>query len=374
MQKKKLLILVTAVGLLGTTAAVSAGGLISKVNGVLHNEIAVSVNGTDTTLHPVYINGKAYLPARDTAAALGYNLNWNTAGKEIELTGQKEEAEKYIQSMGVVVSVNPLEKDGAYRIELLGKGEYSWIILIADKDTILTDESGQAFAVKDLKVGTRITAEFGPMVAMSFPGQSHAHKIVVGSESLVKEDVIQSIEKTDDGWQVRFGETKDGVATPTLVLNAGKETSVLTSQGESVDFASLKAGTKVTAYYGPIMTKSIPPQSPLHYLVVSAPIAGKLAPAAAQEYRELAWSNVPESEKSHLTTKKDEAQVSIIESKNAAIIAVTDAQKKKLAEIQAVNGPLIEVRYSTDQDALLGPLTMAFDPDTKMLVGFFQRM
>jgi hypothetical protein len=374
MQKKKLMILVTAVGLLGTTAVVGASGLVSKVKGYLHQEIGVSVNGVDTTLHPVYINGKAYLPARDTAAALGYNLTWSSKGNEIELTSQKEEAVKYIRTMGVVVNVNPTDIEGSYRIELLGKGEYSWIILTADKDTVLTDANGQPFAAKDVKAGTLITAEFGPIVAMSFPGQSHAAKIVVGNESLIKEDAIQSVMKTDDGWQVRFGETKNGVAVPTLVLNAGKETSVMDSQGQPVEWSALNAGTKVRAYYGPSMTKSIPPQSPLHYLVVSSPPAGKLAPATAQEYRELAWSKVPESEKPHLTTKKDEAQVSIIESKNAAIIALTDAQKKKLADIQSVNGHLIEVKYSTDQDALLGPLVLAFDPDTKELLGFFARL
>jgi hypothetical protein len=377
MNKKKIIILMTTVGLLGTSAAVGAGSLVNKVNGVLHKDIIVSVNGANTSMAPVYINGKAYLPARDAASALGYNLTWNSTGKAIELTEQEEEAADYIHTMGVIVDVK-LTDDGQYRIELLGKGNNSWIILYADKDTVITDESGNTFAAKDLKAGTQIVADFGPIIAMSFPGQSHAAKIVVGSESLIKKDVIQSVEKTGDGWQVRLGEVKDGVTTTTLVLTAGKETSVLDSQGQSVDWANVKAGTQVTAYYGPIMTKSIPPQSPLHYLVVpakavpSAP-TGKMTAEAAQEYRELAWSNVPESQKSHLTTKKDEARVSIIESNNPAIMTFTDAQKKMLDEIIAVNGPLIEIQYMTDQDAMLGPLTLVFEPETKMHIGFFVR-
>jgi hypothetical protein len=92
MQKKKWIIIVTAVGLLGTSAAVGARSLVSKVNGVLHEEVVVSVNGTDTTLHPVYIDGKAYLPARDTVDALGYSLNWSNAGKEIVLSPKAEQA------------------------------------------------------------------------------------------------------------------------------------------------------------------------------------------------------------------------------------------------------------------------------------------
>jgi len=378
MKNKKLIILVTAVGLLGTSAAVGANGLISKVSGVLNKEVVVTINGTDTALHPVFIDGKAYLPARDAAAELGYNLNWNSKSKEIEIRSKEEQAVEYVKSMGVIVDVSPTE-DGKYRIELLGKGNYNWIILYADEDTILTNSQDEAIAAKDLQAGTRITAEFGPIIAMSYPGQSHAHKIVVTGDSLVKEDVVQSVEKTDEGWQVTFGEVKEGVAIPALTLNAGKETSVVNSEGQSIEWADVKAGTKVVAYYGPMMTKSIPPQSPLHYLVVQTDMApaapiGKISAEVAQQYRELAWSMLPQSELPHLTTKKDEAQVSIIPAKNAAIMAITDAQKKKLAEIQAADGILIEVKYSTDQDALLGPLMLAFDPDTKELLGYFQRM
>ncbi|WP_256759208.1 stalk domain-containing protein [Cohnella sp. WQ 127256] len=371
MKRKKLLVLVTAVGLLGTSAAVGASGLVSKVTGVLNKEIIVSVNGEDTSLHPVYIDGKAYLPARDTAAALGFNLNWNSKDKEINIKAKEEQAVEYMKMLGVVVDAS-LTKDGSYRIELLGKGNDRWMILYADKDTLLTDESGQVFLAKDLKAGTRITAEFGPIVAMSYPGQSHAHKIVVGSESLVKEDVIQAIEKTDDGWKVTFGEKKDGVAVPTLVVNSGKETSVMTFQGEPVEWSSLKAGDKVRAYYGPITTRSIPPQSPLHYLVVLPDTY--LAPTELQEYRELGWKNIPETEKSHVTTKKDEAIVTVIDSENVGTLMNADAaQKKKLEEIKAVKGKLIEIVYNTDRDELIGPLTFVFDPATKQILGVFPR-
>lgn len=117
------------------------------------------------------------------------------------------------------------------------------------------------------------------------------------------------------------------------------------------------------------MTKSLPPQSPLHYLVVlNAP--EQLAPAEIQEYREIAWKSVPESEKSHLTTKKDEAQVAVFESKGIRLLGTPDGQAKKLEEIQAANGKLVEVTYHTDQDALLGPLKLVFDPESKAFLGF----
>jgi hypothetical protein len=371
MKNKKMIVLVTAVGLLGASAGVGASSMVSKVNGVMHKDIAVSVNGTNTSMNPVYIDGKAYLPARDTATALGYNLNWSSQTiKLTEKEGQQEEVE-YLRTMGVIVSVEPME-NGSYRVELLGKGPQSWIILYADKETKLTDAEGGVVAPKDLKAGMRIEAEYGPIIAMSFPGQSHAASIIVRSESLIKEEAIQSVTKTDEGWQVQFGEMKDGVAVPTLTLNAGKETTVLDSQGQPVEWADLKAGTPVRAYYGPMETKSIPPQSPLHYLVVLSS-SEQIGPANAQAFLELAWDNLTEDNKAHLISKKDEATVGVIEASNATLFTTTDAQKDKLAEIKAANGTLTTVSYSTDQDAMLGPLTLVFDTDSKEFVGVMFR-
>ncbi|WP_391573986.1 stalk domain-containing protein [Cohnella sp.] len=372
MQKKKLLVVMTAVGLLGTSAGVGASGLVSKVTGVFHKDIAVSVNGDQTSLHPVYIQGKAYLPAREMADELGYTLNWNSKTKNIQINSKEEQAVEYARMLGVIVDVVPTDKEGQYRVEVLGYGDQRWMILYVDKDTELADESGKAVGAADLKAGTRIMAEFGPAMAMSYPGQSHAHKVVVSAQTLVKEDVIQSIEKTEDGWQVKFGETKDGQTTTSIVLNAGKETSVMTAQGIDVPFANLKAGDKVRAYYGPIMTKSLPPQSPLHFLVVLSD-KEQLAPATIEEYRELSWKNMPADQKSHVTTKKEDARVEEVDSAKITVMMSSDEQKKKLAEIQAANGKLISIVYNTDQDALIGPIVMIFDPESKTFLGFLPR-
>ncbi len=372
MQKKKLLVVMTAVGLLGTSAGVGASGLVSKVTGVFHKDIAVSVNGDQTSMNPVYIKGKAYLPAREMADELGYTLNWNPKTKNIQINSKEEQAVEYARMLGVIVDVVPTDKEGQYRVEVLGYGDQRWMILYIDKDTELADESGKAVGAADLKAGTRIMAEFGPAMAMSYPGQSHAHKVVVSAQTLVKEDVIQSIEKTEDGWQVKFGETKDGQTTTSIVLNAGKETSVMTAQGIDVPFASLKAGDKVRAYYGPIMTKSLPPQSPLHFLVVLSD-KEQLAPATIEEYRELSWKSMPADQKSHVTTKKEDARVEEVDSAKITVMMSSDEQKKKLAEIQAANGKLISIVYNTDQDALLGPIVMIFDPESKTFLGFLPR-
>ena len=238
---------------------------------------------------------------------------------------------------------------------------------------MIKDGSGKAYAAKDLKAGTQIEAEYGPIIAMSYPGQSHAATITVGAERLIKEDVIQSVKHTEDGWQVIFGETKDGAAVPTLALTAGKETSLITVERSTCRVGRPESRNQGSlSYYGPVATKTLPLMSPLYYLVVvNAEGTEQLAPAAVSEFRELSWSQLAGELKSHVTTK-DEAMVEVIDAKGSGVFARTEEQKKLLESIQAANGKLVTVTYNTDQDEeiLLGPLTVVFDLETKAFVGF----
>ncbi|MGG1516363.1 stalk domain-containing protein [Paenibacillus oryzisoli] len=355
--KKKLTVLLTLAGILGTTAAVGAEDVVEKVTGYLQKDVKVLVNGQDSALTPVYIDGKAYIPVRDAATKLGYTVNYDEANQEIEL----DEAADLMRASGVIVSVQAKE-NGNTRIELLGS---TWVILNVDSSTSIKNRDGKTLTAADLKAGTQIDVEFGPVMAMSYPGQSQAVNINVQADRTVKEDTIKEVKQTDDGWQVQLGDN--------LILNGGKETRVMTSQGESLKWEDLKAGTKVKAYYGPFETKSLPPQSPVFLLVVQAqaPIAGlpKMSPAAAQEYRNLAWAQVKE-QASHITTKQDEAVVQIVSSTEVGALPSTDEQKKLLADVQAANGAVVTVTYNTDQDELLGPLTAVFDFNTKAFIGF----
>jgi len=278
MNKKKWVVVATLVGLLGTTAAAQATGVFGKVSGLIRSDIKISVDGQATGMQPVYINGQAYLPVRDEAAALGYEVTYNAGNKTIELnkvpssgslsSGTKSEEEsQYAHISGIVKSVTETE-DGQYRIEVLGRGNANWIILYADKETVIQDSEGKTVAAADLKEGTEINADYGPVVAMSYPGQSHAASITVGLSRLVTDDTIQSIEKSDEGYRVNLGKTENGTKTINLVLNSGKETFVMNEEGQPVEWSDLKEGAKVRAYYGPITTRSLPPQSPVFYLVV----------------------------------------------------------------------------------------------------------
>ncbi|WP_164716284.1 stalk domain-containing protein [Paenibacillus whitsoniae] len=51
----------------------------------LQKDVKIVVNGQDSPLTPVYIDGKAYLPVRDAATKLGYTVNYDEANKEQHL-------------------------------------------------------------------------------------------------------------------------------------------------------------------------------------------------------------------------------------------------------------------------------------------------
>lgn len=276
-KKKTIVAVVAAAGVLATTATAGASEWLQQVTGILNGEVSVVVNGEKTELVPVYIEGTAYVPVREAAADLGYEVSYDDANKIISLKGAEkesaneesadEEAPEYMRGTGMIADIEEAGED-RYRIEFLGKGSNGWVILYADEETAIADQDGNAVSAADLKAGTEIVVQYGPIMTMSFPGQLHAAEITVVADRLVKEGVVQSAERTDDGWQVRLGETSSSDAATSIVLNAGKETSVMTPQGEPVKWEELEVGMNVRAYYGPIMTKSLPPISPLYTLVV----------------------------------------------------------------------------------------------------------
>lgn len=277
MKHKKALIVLTAAGVLSASAAVGASGLTEKVSGLLRSDVQISINGGATKLHPVYIDGKAYLPVRDAAAALGYEVS--AQGKQIDISAPKQEQtppaegeqQQMIKQSGVVVKAEKATDGGPTRLEVRGKGGAQWIILYADAKTVVTDADGAVKTVDDIKEGTHIEAEYGPIVAMSYPGQSSASKIVIGAQRTVKEDAVSRVAKTDAGWQVQVGAAKDAngdISANSVVLNVGEDTLIVKANGEEVKPEELKEGVKVRAYYGPIETRSLPPQSPAELIVV----------------------------------------------------------------------------------------------------------
>ncbi|CAM4394495.1 copper amine oxidase N-terminal domain-containing protein [Paenibacillus tarimensis] len=367
--KKKWLIALTTAGVLAATPVLSARDMTEHVNGLLRGDVLVKINGADTSLHPVYIDGRAYLPVREAASTMGYEVHWK--GSEIELNKQEEdEAEAMLQMNGIIV--NSETKGDSVRLEVLGHGPNNWMFLTIDKNTWLTDLEGNQADWSSLKEGTQITAEYGPIIAMSYPGQSHAAAVQIGTQRHVQENVVASVDNhAGDGWRIQLAEQNGDASKPALVLNAGKETMLVDREGRDVPWTQLKPGIKVRSYYGPAMTKSIPPQSPAHLIVV---LDDTLEQSTEAEYQELAWSYVPDTDKNQLITKRGEAEIRLIAAGDASIMAADDKQKEILAKLAAEGVKVVAATYRTEMDALIGPLTVVINPESKELIGFFIRM
>ncbi|WP_138495484.1 stalk domain-containing protein [Paenibacillus pinistramenti] len=272
MRTKTKVVYLTLIGLLGAATAAGASGLSAKVTGILRGDMKVTVDGQAVSMQPVVINGQVYLPARAEAEALGYTLNYDGANRSISMDKQEEETtvaapESYLHQTGVIVNVAEASS-GSCKVEVLGKGDNSWVVLNVDKDTAILNSDGTTSVATDLQAGMSITAEYGPVMTRSYPGQSHAASITVSGQTLFREDVIHSVEHTADGWVVKFGATKDGTFTPELTVTSGKETSVLTREGQPVNWEDIQAGDKAGVYYGPGYTGSQTPASPLYYMVL----------------------------------------------------------------------------------------------------------
>jgi hypothetical protein len=360
---RKWVAVMTTAGLIAAAASVGADGIGQKISGWLRPDIMVAVNGAETELKPVIIDGKAFLPARGIAEATGYEIIWK--GNRIELTGAEDE-EQLMTLTGYIAGVT---QDGdRWRVEVIGPNE--WIILYADKETALTDADGNAFAAEDLAPGMAIEAEYGPMVALSYPAQSHAASIKVVQQHLIAKQVVHSVEQTEDGWRIALADEEGGEVK--LVLLAGPDTLIVRSDKQPAGADLIEPGMVVRAYYGPAVMKSLPPQSRAHFIELDDQRAW-LAPADEREYRELAWEQLSDEDKAHLITPKDEALVELVDAGSAAVIPL-EGKERLLEDIRANGGKLVAVTYRTDQDALLGPLTMLFDPETKEVVGHIVRM
>ena len=363
-KRRTWLAVMTAAGILAATASAGADGIGEKINGWLRPDITVVVNGADTELKPVIIDGRAYLPARGFAEAAGYDIVWK--GSRIELSGaEHEEEEQYMTAKGYIASVT--QDGGRWRIEMIGAGE--WLILFADDETALTDAEGHPLAADTLAPGMAIEAEYGPMVALSYPAQSHAASIKVTRQHLTAKQVIHSVERAEDGLRIRLSDEEGGEIK--LVLHAGPDTLLVRSDKQPADAELLAPGTVVRAFYGPAVTKSLPPQSEARFIEIDDRREW-LAPAEEREYRELAWEQLSEEDKAHLITAKDEAPVENVDAAGAAVIPL-EGMERRLEAIRAQGGKLVAVTYRTDQDALLGPLTILFDPETRDPIGYIAR-
>ncbi|GGH36717.1 peptidase [Paenibacillus segetis] len=145
------------------------------------------------------------------------------------------------------------------RITLVGspmeQGGVDYVILSVDETTQIVNEEGTSLTADALKADIAIEAFYGPAMALSFPGQTHANKIVVKESDSIKVEgtIMASENQSKDQVYVNVGSDKS--INNDVILNITEDTKVISLFGGDNE---LKAGMKVVAYHSPIMTRSLP--------------------------------------------------------------------------------------------------------------------
>jgi len=301
-----------AMAVLGTNMA-TAAPLQGK-------ELSVLVNGNKIEQMAIQNQQTVLVPLRTVAESLGFQVAWNpqTKAAEVkkgEISGQvaldqdqntlyngttyvpvafvenvlqaevnvtedtvkvEEEKEAAPPVTGNVTKVMKNEK-GNYSILL--NGYETGIILHLNEDTKITSADGKELKPEDLKMGMEVEATHAKFMAMSMPPQTGVFTIVVKS-SLESSDVLGtggrlvSVEKGQDGsYRVNVeGEALSEGSQEQVVLTITEETVIVNARDQkAMKPEDLKPEMRVYAFYGPKLTRSLPPQGVAEKLVVEIP-------------------------------------------------------------------------------------------------------
>ncbi|MGE7273890.1 copper amine oxidase N-terminal domain-containing protein [Brevibacillus panacihumi] len=227
----------------------------------------VALNQAQNTLY----NGTTYVPVAFVENVLQAEVNVTEDTVKVE-----EEKEAAPSVVGNVTKVTKNEK-GNYSILL--NGYETGIILHLNEDTKITSADGKELKPEDLKMGMEVEATHAKFMAMSMPPQTGAYSIVVKS-SLESPEVLGtgghlvSVEKGQDGaYRVNVeGEPLSQGSQEQVVLLITEDTVIVNARDQkAMKPEDLKPEMRVYAFYGPKLTRSMPPQGVAEKLVVEIP-------------------------------------------------------------------------------------------------------
>ncbi|MFP3391361.1 copper amine oxidase N-terminal domain-containing protein [Brevibacillus sp. SIMBA_040] len=218
---------------------------------------------------PRLLNGSTYVPVAFVDEILQAEVNVSDSA----VTVVDEEAEKAPVRTGTITNINKTENG---KMSILIDGYQTGIILHLDEKTKITDAAGKELKPEDLKLGMEIEATHQKYMAMSMPPQTGAITIAV-KDSLESQDVVGtagkvvSIEKDQEGTYKMLVEGRGLTATSpekvALIIN--KDTVIVSARDNKVmKPEELKADMQVYAFYGPKLTRSLPPIGVAEKIVV----------------------------------------------------------------------------------------------------------
>lgn len=154
------------------------------------------------------------------------------------------------------------------KIKEIGLNGYSHgLRLNISDDTEIVSADNKKLTFADLQLGMSIEAEHSPVMAMSMPPMTSAKKVIVkerpASEQILgTSGTVEEITAAADGTArlvIKGTKLSDG-SFDTIVLNVDAKTPIVgTADNQPSAADQLKQGDKVYAFYGPVLTRSLPP-------------------------------------------------------------------------------------------------------------------
>ncbi|MFD0713921.1 copper amine oxidase N-terminal domain-containing protein [Paenibacillus sp. GCM10027626] len=219
-------------------------------------------------------NGKIYVP--ETFAEQVLLAEIEHSGKRVNIkqsqTGQPEV--KTATSAGIVTNVDI--KDGEGRIQINGVGTEGTILNVGPESKIV-DVNGQPLKWSDLLLGVEVEAEHSMAMTNSLPPQTALYVLKVKTVTEAKEMLATAgeIEETTADKEAGIttilikGQALSEHSAAEVKLHVGADTEVVTMDGQKADSAKLVKGAKVIGFYGPTLTRSLPPIGQAWKVVIS---------------------------------------------------------------------------------------------------------
>lgn len=240
-------------------------------------EDVYTINKMLTTLGaaPELVDNKLYVPASFASKILHGSVV--TEGNSVSIT--LSEPKKSVQASGVITAINNDEKRPSVHIQGVGT---EGIVLNVGPETVIQQADGTKISLSDLHIGMTVDVEHSMVTTMSLPPQTPTYSITVrdakaqadmlGTAGEVVE--VRSDEKGNKSVRIK-GQKSTDLSQEEVVLNLTSETAIVDKNGAPVEASKIEKGTKVIGFYGPAMTRSLPPIGTAWKIVVDVTPAQK---------------------------------------------------------------------------------------------------
>lgn len=219
---------------------------------------------------PELVGSTMYVPASFVSEVIQQNMT--VKGDSIVISDANQE--EHMTKTGVITSVYSEGKHQSVQIQGVGP---DGVVLNVGEDTVFEMADGTKLTLDDLHIGMTVKAEHSMVMTMSLPPQTPTYKITVldkekQSNLLGTSGTIEEVQKDDEG-NIRIAVKGSGLSEASqseVILNISADTVLMNQNGEAVQSSELVKGAKVIGFYGPMLTKSLPPIGTAVKVVVSA--------------------------------------------------------------------------------------------------------